>query len=362
MRILPELQRDAVSSGKIEIFMVTDRNFPSGKYSMKVAFTDSPPRELAEPFAADQSGVTGKAPDASRNDMTLGLREFNNNVDLGLAFTSSVSDVKVGNRTQRQRQNNGILDLRFAPWLKKPLDKNEVFLFTPFFIDAKISTGSIDAKTLSLNRIYLGTELTARYIDDKLMAKQLFTFRGVNASDRDFKRAEAKFEFEYRPLFDLLNQPLASHYMREGPERVLVPKNLPNPKQVIDGWFGYQIQPFAGVELGDVYHAARNALNVEEQSRFVRRLVLGMDIEFNLTKFADLKISDTAYLRGEVSSGSRRNYFSGEIDAPIVTSGNTLQCLFVKYERGDQPPFATPGVNSFKIGYRITSNLFRLVR
>lgn len=361
IRILPGGRNEAIENGKVEIVIVTDHNFPSGKYSIEVAFVGNPPRELAKPFSNDLAGVSAKPPDASKNDMTLGLREFKNNLDLGLAFTSSVSDVKVGSKSQRLRQSNGILDLRFAPWLKKSLDDHEVFLFTPFFIDAKVSTGSIDAKTLSLNRIYLGTQLTARYINDTWQNKHLFTFRGVNASDRDFKRSEAKFEFEYRPLFSHLNQPLLSHYAKPGPERVLVPKGLPNPKQVIDGWFGYQIQPFVGVELGDVYRAARNALNIEEQSRFVRRLDLGMDIVLNLSRFVNLRISDTAYLRGEVSSGSRRNYFSGEIDAPIVTSGDTLQCLFVSYERGDQPPFGTPGVNSFKIGYRITSNFFHLI-
>ena len=122
--------------------------------------------------------------------------------------------------------------------------------------------------------------------------------------------------------------------------------------------FGYQIQPFVGTEIGVVYRDKRQAFDVEDSSRTLRRVYFGTDMLFNLTRYANLKLTDTFYYRGEAPQHPTRNYFRSEIQAVLFNSPDTSQCIFFSFERGDQPPFSTPSVNAFKIGYRITSNFF----
>jgi len=347
----------ALETRRINILLIIDKNFPDGKFALEVIFLDNPPPEISGKLLNTLPGIEGiKAPKAAEvgGDAKLGLREFKNNFDVGFALTSAVEEVEKEGVKVRERKNNGVLDLRFAPILNA-LDRNEIHFFTPFFIDAKVSTGKIEKKTLSLNRILLGTQYSIRWRPNNgSFNKYIFTFRGINASDRDFKRVEGKLNFEFRPLFDKLNNPLSVKFVTPLPDSVLIPEN--GKKIIPKGWFGYQVQPFIGFEAGRVYRVKRDPFNNEENNRNIRRLFMGMDILLNITKYANLKISDTYYIRGESSDARYRNYFNGELEAPLLISGNTSQSVFLSFERGEQPPFATPSVNSFKVGYRITSN------
>ena len=298
-------------------------------------------------------------PDASRagNDKSLELREIKTNFDASVAFTSSVEEKRQGKVNIRTRQNNAVLDLMFAPILNKPLDDNEVHLFTPFFVDAKVSNGPISEKTLSLNRIILGTQYAVRWRPkDRGFNKYVFSFQGLNVSDRDFKRVEAKFNFAFRPIFSKWNKPLENRHVTPEPPSRLVPEN--GPKFIRTGSFGYQIQPTVGFELGGVYRSRRSAFNNEDSSRDLRRVFFGLDSLFNITRFANLKFTDTFYIRGESSTARYRNYFKGELSVPILLSPRTAQSVFLSFERGNQPPFVTPSVNAIKIGYRISSAFF----
>lgn len=336
----------------VDILLETDQAFPSGKYDVEITFSDDPPAEIAKPILKSMPGVAAMAaPDASKQDKTLGLRDLKNNLDAGVSYTSSVESVRVGNQTIRQRQNNGTFDVRFAPWLKGDYDRDKYFL-TPVFVDAKISTGELSKKTLSTNRIIFGSKLT---IDKRIRDNEyLFTFIGQHTSDRDFKRAEVTFSSEFRPVPPFLNKPLEKK--THSYQSILI--KTQEPKEVPYGWFGYRIQPFIKVELGHVYHAERNAFDGEELSPNIRRLAFGMDIALNLTSHAKLSLWNTLYVRGEDRRDRLRNHFKTELQAPIFVSGTTSQCLFFSFEKGDEPPFATPTVNAFKIGYRITSNIF----
>lgn len=361
LKIEPNGRNTAKERRQINILLVTDKKFPANKFALEVVFASAAPPEISGRLLNTLDGIANiKSTDASKvgDDKTLGLRDFKSNLDLGLAFTSSVEEEEKDGARVRGRKNNGALDLMFAPVYNIPLDRNEVHFFTPFFIDAKISSGKITEKTLSLNRILLGTQYSIRWRPmDGNFNKYIFFFRGINASDRDFKRAEAKFNFEFRPLFDRLNNPLTVQFKTPLPDSVLIPEN--GKKIIPPGWFGYQIQPFAGFEVGRVYRARRDAFDNETNTRNIRRLFVGMDILLNVTRYANIKLSDTYYIRGESSGSARfRNYFNGTLEAPLLISGNTSQSVFFSFERGDQPPFATPSVNSLKIGYRITSNFF----
>ena len=361
LKLEPDGRNKAKERRQINVLLVTDKKFPADKFALEVVFADNPPPEVSGKLLNTLPGVANiKSTDASKvgEDKTLGLRDFKSNLDLGLAFTSSVEEEEKDGVNVRGRKNNGALDLMLAPIYNIPLDRNEVHFFTPFFIDAKISSGKITKKTLSLNRILLGTQYSIRWRpDDGNFNKYIFFFRGINASDRDFKRAEAKFNFEFRPLFDKLNNPLMVQFKTPLPDSVLIPDN--GKKIIPTGWFGYQIQPFVGFEVGRVYRARRDPFDNETNTRNVRRLFMGMDILFNVTRYANVKLSDTYYIRGESTGSARfRNYFNGTLEAPLLILGNTSQSVFFSFERGDQPPFATPSVNSLKVGYRITSNFF----
>lgn len=342
---------------RFNVFLITKQELPMDEFDVEVTFKDAPP-EISGALLNSLKG-TGKIEETSASkagdDTTLELRDFKTELDASVAFTSSVEEKEENGVKVRKRDNNAVLDLMFAPINNRSLDDNDVHLITPFFIDAKVSNGKITEKTLSLNRILIGSQYAVRWRpDDGRLNDYLFSFRGVNASDRDFKRVEAKFDFEFRPILDRLNSPFKANY-----EPV---KSILNPdadyKYLQKGWFGYEIQPFMGFELGRVYRQKRDPFDVEETSRNLRRFYFGTDLVFNVTKYATITINDKFYVRGESSIARQRNYFKGVIEAPLFFSPRAVQSVFLSFERGDQPPFISPSVNSVKIGYRITSNLF----
>lgn len=357
------------------IFLNSDTPLPTEKFNVTVNFKNNPPLELTGTIFNTLDGVShlsvGSASDAA-SDTSLGARALDSNLDIGFALSSSVKDETTDAGTVRERQNKATLDLLFAPVLNKPLDppgsrdpnqRNNLRRFiTPIFIDAKVSNGKINADTLALNRIIIGSEFVFRFLERRESGtrnKYIFTFRGSNASDRDFKRVEAKGAFEFRPILDKLNDSL--EFSNELLDEVLDPSG--GQKVVPVGNFGYQFQPFVGVEIGRTYRERRDVFEGEEVSRNVRRLYFGTNIIFNLTRYADLKLTDIFYLRGEAPDDRARNYFNGSLEAPLGNLGRrTAHSVFFSFERGDQPPFASPSVNVFKLGYRIKSDFSRLFR
>lgn len=360
----PQCRKQLLVDGNLSLYLIGDEDFPTGAFDIRVKFNNEPPMELAKVLKTSHPGigsVATPAADKVGTDKTLGLRSFDSNLNLGLAFTSSVSDVKKGTETVRERQNAGAVDLRFQPWFNidlSPTSKN-LHLLTPLFFDAKVASGKITEKTLALNRILIGSEYSFVYIrstEAEKADKHVFSFRYVNASDRDFKRIEGKFNFETLLLFKKLNKPLAEEFDTEN--STLIPDN--GFKIIPKGKLGYQIQPIVGVDLGGIFRRQRETFEPEEESKFVRRLYFGGDIKLNLTRHFDLTISDTFYFRGETPKDRGRNYFLTELDTPLGSiSQKTAQSIFFSFERGDQPPFASPGVNAFKIGYRVVSNFGR---
>ena len=363
MRLAPTGARQTEGGHTIDIILVADKKFPVGKYDLEVVFAKDAPRELGGRLLNTQTGSSIRKADpvTGLNDKNMGLREFKTNLDLALSYTSSVDNVKVGTRTVKQRTNSGVLDLRFAPLLNYHRDADQANFFTPFFIDAKVSTGKVGQKTLALNRILIGTEYTRRWRPRKADGSggenvYAFIFRGINASDRDFKRAEIKANFEFRPWIYALNNPLTARYQEPFPDSVLIESN--GKKRIPCCAFGYQIQPIVGVEAGRIYRNNPVSFDIEQSSAGIRRFYVGIDMLFNVTRYMNLKVTDLFYVRGETPLHRTRNYFYSEVQAPLMISPSTTQSLFFSFESGQQPPFATPAVNTFKFGYRITSNLF----
>lgn len=354
---------------RISICMHFDAPLPRDKFNVEIAFQNSPPMELVKKLDVSVTGAAAmKAPDATAvvGDSKLGLRALDDNLDLGFVLTSSVKNEKKEDKTVRGRSTKSTLDLRLAPFLRSRVARTRAGTWQPFwtpaFIDAKVSNGKIDDDTLSLNRILFGTELTFKYYQSTQAGKRnnyLITLRGVNASDRDYKRAEIKGELEIRPIFDKLNRPLIKSPSTFIPSVILPdgsPREVTNPRV-----FGYQIQPFFGVEAGRMYRNRRPVLKGEELSNTVRRFYFGADMAFDLTARLKLSFTDMLYVRGESPDDRLHNYFNGKIEVPLGNLSRRVgQSIFFSFERGNQPPFATPNVNSLKLGYRIKSDFFRL--
>jgi hypothetical protein len=181
----------------------------------------------------------------------------------------------------------------------------------------------------------------------------------VNASDRDYKRAEITGDFEFRPIFDVVNRPLKRSPSQFIPS-VIVPDG--SPREITTSKiFGYQIQPFVGTEIGRTYRDRRSILKGEELSDNVRRVYLGADMAFDVTSYFTLSFTDILYVRGEAPDDRLHHYFNGKIEVPLGNLSSQLaQSVFFSFERGGQPPFSTPDVNALKVGYRIRSNFFDL--
>jgi hypothetical protein len=366
---ITERERALFCESRLTLYLIGRDELPSKPFFFKVAFQQNPPLELALVAKATPTSTGIKslaAPEAKAvgENTLLGLRSFNSNIDFGFAVTSSVKNEE----NVRKRNNNGAFDVMFAPILNKYLTgpRRWQLLTTPFFIDAKASVDEdITKDSLSLNRILIGSELGLLHLGKFTPGdlthpadydKYKFSFRFINASDRDFKRVEAKFNFETLIRLVALNKPLSQRF-KSIPPSVLNPKA--GPAAIPTGKFGYQIQPVFGFELGRVYRDKRAAFANENQELSVRRFYLGLDMQFDLTRMAKITLKDTFYIRGEVEQGRYRNHFLGELSTPLGKLGNrAAQSIFISFERGDQPPFVSPSVNSFKVGYRITANFF----
>ena len=226
-------------------------------------------------------------------------------------------------------------------------------IWTPAYLDAKISNGKITKDTLSLNRVVLGTKLEYqyRYNNETYPTYYSFQFTGSHASDRDFKQAEYKGAVEFRPFIGSLYHPLKSQ------PPVLEKRELVNKDTTVPVRHGYEIVPYVGFELGRTYLRRRPAEAVKP-SDTVRRLYFGLDLVYNPTDRMTFSASDTFYVRGESKDDRYRNYFIGTFDYKLGTfaKGKASHGAFLSFERGGQPPFDEADVNVLKFGYRVTAD------
>ena len=322
---------------------------PAGDSELQVRFNDPMPLEL-------RSTQTAPLTSASSPDATSDERGTTDFFDLGLTLTSSVANETQEDETvRRERTTRGALDLWFAPILNKRTVGARglggwVQEWTPFYIDAKVATGKITADTLALNTINLGSLYEFRHYLNTHKYPDLFrhalTFE--HTSDRDFKQDEFKFAYEFQPIWGRINRPIGSAPNLQRGEIVENNKDR----------FGLEIVPIVGFELGRTYRV-RDPKEFEDVSRNLRRFYFGADMVFDFTRFVRLELSDRFYVNGEDPDNRTRNYFLGAIELPLAKIDTSRvrahHALFLSFERGDQPPFANPGVNVLKFGYRIRS-------
>ena len=390
-----QIKRDTLKNvtrkGNITICLIPKTKPSSENFNIRVKF-ENPPFHLSQEFTGEDltwSNTTAiKSSDALPDSPDK--RQIDKNLDLGLSFTSNVKTDKT--TKIRKRESVGILDIRLAPWFNiinyKPGDE-VLKQWTPIYLNANVATGKITDSTLSLNRIIIGTEWEYRFVpslsldgekfvnykskmkkqkcdtigdkDEKSKCEEKIDnqgnfidyyrlkLNGNHSSDRDFKQKEITAGASFEPVWAFLNKPRDARWFN-------VKDDIFNKKQ-ITGYktFGWEIVPKIGFEFGKTY-SRHNPVSAIKESDFIKRLYGGIDMKFDITSNFKLKLEDTLYGRYELKSNRLKNYFKGEIYAPIGNPFNqTTNGLFLSFEKGDAPPF-TNTVNVVKFGYRIQSN------
>jgi hypothetical protein len=337
---------------------------PTGTFDIRFDYPPDALIELRHPFL--KTGVVNAGHIVSPGSLDtgeVGKRAVEQNLDVAVQFGSSVSDKTEKDAAGmdvpvRKRESRGTLDLRLAPWLNVldlPGPGSRTFKFlTPFLIDARVSTGKVNKDTLSLNRVWFGPQFEIRHYTDPQTypTYQRYIFSFTNASDRDFKQAEWKVSFEFQPVFSALNRPLSFR------SKNFDPKLDPDPNRAQDDipvklGLGVQVLPVVGFEAGKTWRN-KHPFAAIAQTTFVRRFYFGGTINLDLTSFVQVSVKDFFYVRGETPGDRGRHYFLGSVTVPFPSfTRNSSSSAFFSFERGGQPPFASPDVNSVKLGYRV---------
>jgi len=351
-------------SANPDLFVVCETSLveiPKGQYDLRLRYSDPHvPVELRQFMVETELTGTGIAAAPSEvNSDAVTKRSLEQNLDLGLQFASSVkTDTTTG---VKSRDNKGTFDIRFAPFLNKekwpsnPGPKPLIQFFTPFAINAQVSTGSITTDTLSTNTIKLSSEYEWRkYYSLKTYPTFLRYITSINNySDRDFKNAEMTGKFEFVPHFAPLDHPLAwraagveAHQLDPDPDR--------GPKIIgVTNGFGYSVIPSVSFEAGGRYRD-KSTLAPFDTADYVARLAVGGTAKFDFTSYVSVSLQEALYIRGESSSDRTHNYFKSSIEAPLQPLlSKSAATLFLSFERGSLPPFSTPDVNSVTVGIRV---------
>jgi hypothetical protein len=324
-----------------------------------------PPYEVIEPTRVDK--VTPLAVpaggSAAEDTKDVEKRALNDKLDFVFTFDSHRVTKTENNVSRVERDTLGIFDLRLVPFKHtffKPVagTKNEIHYLDvkPFFIDAKVSTGKIEKNTASLNRINLGTDIEYRYFQrfKKHPTYYQFNFRGINASDRDFKLVEGKFNFEFRPVIKIFNKQLADN------GKSFKDPLPPNEEfRSIPGKWGFLLVPTFGFEFGKTYRNHNPAPGFDEKPKIFRG-IFGFSLVVNPLDWITFTLDDKFYSRSSWEKGDRGiNYLKTTLDFSLGKKFNVPQSVVFSYENGKQPPFTDEVVNTFKIGYRIQMNNLR---
>jgi len=349
----------------VPVCLALDDDLPIGAFDAELQINPltKPPPDINTTVTAKKLAGTVATPFPEDKEADAPeKKELEHTLDIGVAFTSSVEtedvEVKEGTpaATIRKRHNRGVLDIGF----EYPQVLNTVYrandwmwFLTPFFLKATVSTGKIDKDTLSQNRVLFGFEGETRYRKRVKKADGTTPFTaihriewgGTHASDRDFKQKEIYASISYKPVWDSLYKPYRLNYTAAG-----------GPK----GW-GFTFEPSAGFDFGKTY-SRRNPVAAIEESDIIRRLNFGVKLGLDITSRISLTAEDTYYIRWESSDDRSKNLFKAQGDFKLFRSSrNRLSHgLFVVYEKGQGPPFATPDVNSVRVGYRMIGDFCRI--
>ncbi len=360
-------------SDRILIDITPSKHLPS-KFNSLLKYDDpNVPLEVAKNSKSFADEIAQVVVNPSKDTGNVGERDIASKLEVGFLLGSSVEEVEKnvnGVATKvKERKTQGVLDLWFKPFgvttIIAPANSEEskgwYVDWTPAFLDAKVSTGKITEDTLSLNRVVIGTQFDAYYFfkNNNNSTYPRFIGRFLHASDRDFKQGEYKVNFEFQPILSFLNR-IPENFSSTQYE-VLRKRGDINPIREIIPSRGYQINPFFGFELGRTWFRRRPAESIEP-SDAVKRIYVGFDTKFYLSKNITVSLLDKIYFNFGKNIDKKVNYFNGSLDFKVRGNQRFGDSVFISFERGQQPPFDTPSVNAVKIGYRFVNPNFNIFR
>lgn len=360
-------------SDRIVINITPSQKLPS-KFNTLIKYDDpNVPLEIARNSKSFANEIAQVVVNPSKDTGKVGERDIASKLEVGFLLGSSVEEVEKNNNgvttKVRERKTQGVLDLWFKPFgvttiiapSESEASKGWYIDWTPAFLDAKVSTGKITEDTLSLNRVVIGTQFDAYYFfkNNNNSTYPRFIGRFLHASDRDFKQGEYKVNFEFQPILSFLNR-IPENFSSTQYE-VLRKRGDINPVREIIPSRGYQITPFFGFELGRTWFRRRPAEAIEP-SDTVKRIYIGFDTEFYLSKNITVSLLDKMYFNFGENIDKKVNYFNGSLDFKVRGNQRFGDSVFISFERGQQPPFNTPSVNAVKIGYRFVNPNFNIFR
>jgi uncharacterized membrane protein len=341
-----------------------------GKFNIHLEYTSANvPFEVAKTFKKTDVEISRVTVNSSADTGNVGERDLPDNLDIAVLFGSSVvekeEEVNGVATTVRKRETRATFDVRFQPFNAEPIIKDSNFIeWTPVYLDAKVSTGKIDKDTLSLNRVVLGTkfDFTNYYpFNTRRVGTNPdylnFNAQFVQASDRDFRQLEYKGVFEFVPRLAFLNQIPVNN--KNWINKAISAPDDEIPFREVQPSRGYKIQPVVGGEIGKTWFRRRPASAIEPTD-YIRRLFVGLDMTFYLSKSASLTFTDKYYFSFGKNVDKKENYFKAVLDFGSRKKNGFGDSFFISFEKGNQPPFNTPDVNAFKIGYRFVNPRFRL--
>jgi hypothetical protein len=295
-------------------------------------------------FAIYRDGIKGSI------DTKAGLNEAEKRdeerkvaIEVGGGLTTKKQQENVTNPDE-DRETTGFIDLRMAldtrlSNFKFVGDGNNRRLsswrvWTPLQFEAMISEGKLEKKNLTTNTMRLFTQY--QFINDTYNDTTDFIIWNLEAgaaADRDLRVIDytGSVDFRWEPSF--LNK-------------------IIKERELGRNWLlSFQIMP-ASVELGG--RQERRDPFFTDTDTFIRRFRFSEKLNLQLPPYAQLIIEHRGWVLGEVSNNRFRNYFNTTLNLfPKPLSDAYSAGVFLSYERGTLPPFSTPSISTFKIGFRV---------
>lgn len=353
------------TAGFVKIYLELNQTLPKEAFTVELDFGrvslspnvvfDQKAKEVKELYAQQNvEDLVSPPPPEEKN--------LERNLELGLAFTSAVEDEEVPATTTtpattvRKRNNRGVLDLTFAPWLdvlKPVIERNKALWFwTPGYIKANVATGKIEKDTLSLNRILLGTNFEMRYyrsrggkLSTPTTGWVTLNLGLIHASDRDFKQKEIYANAEFKPVWKKLFKPYALNYTIERVNGKGIKRQKP---------WGLTVEPLIGFAFGRTYSRRNPAEAIKSKDTF-SRLYLGGTASLSVKDRFIFTAEDKYYIRSETSFDRYANYSKLTGEFRLGSNRYFSNGIFASFEKGTDAPF-TSYVNSFRVGYRLWGN------
>jgi hypothetical protein len=298
-------------------------------------------------FAGLRDGVkgslktpTGPAEAEKRDDERKGVFE------VGGGLTTAKQKEGAADLSE-DRETSGFVDLRLALNTRYYFERgsrgelSSWWSWTPAQFDATISEGQLLGKNLTTNTMRLFTQaqfvknITPRESDGTRDASDFIALNleGGAAADRDLRVIDytGAADFQWEPGY--LNQTFGRSDADETPAIL------------------FTLSP-VGVELGG--RQVRRDPFFEGADAFIRRYRFGVRAELQLPPFAQFTVENRFWVRGEVDENRFRNYFKTSLNLfPRRLNENVSAGIFLSYEAGSLPPFSTPAVATFKVGFRV---------